>query len=398
MKIKFTKSSVAKLICNSSQARIQLRDTLCRGLCLEVRSGGGKTYYLSYRDKTGKQRFFKLANAADVSPQQARQLCDAARNKLAMGEDIRVSKTKELASSLPITFASFFYNRYIPHIKTYKRSWKTDYSIIINHVIKHIGSKNMVDISYEHIALIFQHISTKLALSSTHRVLDQLKFIFNLAIRWNIDGISRNPTSDIKLKHITSHRERYLSAEEVQRLLKAINNPYNPMLKYIIPFLLLTGARKTEALTARWIDIDFERRFWRIPVTKNGKVRHVPLSDACNQLLQSIPRLRSFYIFENRRTHQPFESIYYSWNAARKRAGMPELRIHDLRHSFASFLVNAGCSLYEVQKILGHSQINVTQRYSHLSQVSLLRAAQTAGSVVMPDMSGTNISNLTVAV
>ena len=156
------------------------------------------------------------------------------------------------------------------------------------------------------------------------------------------------------------------------------------MLKYIIPFLLLTGARKTEALTARWIDIDFERRFWRIPFTKNGKVRHVPLSDACIHLLKSVPRLRSFYVFENRRTNKPFRSIYFSWNTARNRAGMPELRIHDLRHSFASFLVNAGCSLYEVQKILGHSQINVTQRYSHLSQGSLLRAAEAAGSVVNP--------------
>ena len=362
-----------------------MRDTDCRGLCLEVRSGGGKTYYLSYRDALGKQRTYKLANAADISPQQARQLCDAARNRAAMGEDIKKTRNElTVDTPKPLTFLSFFNVRYIPYIKTYKKSWATDVSVMTNHVVPYIGSKLIADINHENISQIIQIISKKMALSSCHRILDQIKFLFNLVVRWNVDGITKNPSADIKLKQIVFHRERYLSAEEVKRLLKELNNAHNPMLKYIIPFLLLTGARKTEALTARWIDIDFERRFWRIPFTKNGKVRHVPLSDACIHLLKSVPRLRSFYVFENRRTNKPFRSIYFSWNTARNRAGMPELRIHDLRHSFASFLVNAGCSLYEVQKILGHSQINVTQRYSHLSQGSLLRAAEAAGSVVNP--------------
>ena len=385
MKFKFTKFSIDKLRCNPNQARINVRDTDCRGLCLEVRSGGGKTYYLSYRDALGKQRTYKLANAADISPQQARQLCDAARNRAAMGEDIKKTRNElTVDTPKPLTFLSFFNVRYIPYIKTYKKSWATDVSVMTNHVVPYIGSKLIADINHENISQIIQIISKKMALSSCHRILDQIKFLFNLVVRWNVDGITKNPSADIKLKQIVFHRERYLSAEEVKRLLKELNNAHNPMLKYIIPFLILTGARKTEALTARWIDIDFERRFWRIPFTKNGKVRHVPLSDACIHLLKSVPRLRSFYVFENRRTNKPFRSIYFSWNTARNRAGMPELRIHDLRHSFASFLVNAGCSLYEVQKILGHSQINVTQRYSHLSQGSLLRAAEAAGSVVNP--------------
>ena len=385
MKFKFTKFALDKLRCNPNQSRIIVRDTDCRGLCLEVRSGGGKTYYLSYRDTLGAQRFYKLANEADISPHQARQLCDAARNRAAMGEDIKKTRNElKIDTPKPLTFLSFFNDRYIPHIKSYKKSWATDISVITNHVVPYIGSKLISDINQENISQIIQIISKKMALSSCHRILDQIKFLFNLVVRWNVDGITKNPSADIKLKQIVFHRERYLSAEEVKRLLKELNNAHNPMLKYIIPFLLLTGARKTEALTARWIDIDFERRFWRIPLTKNGKVRHVPLSDACIHLLKSVPRLRSFYVFENRRTNKPFRSIYFSWNTARNRAGMPELRIHDLRHSFASFLVNAGCSLYEVQKILGHSQINVTQRYSHLSQGSLLRAAEAAGSVVNP--------------
>ncbi len=89
--------------------------------------------------------------------------------------------------------------------------------------------------------------------------------------------------------------------------------------------------------------------------------------------LQNCP-----WVFPNPDTGKPFVSIFYAWNTARKRAGLPDVRIHDLRHSFASFLINAGRSIYEVQKILGHTQIKTTQRYSHLSQETLLAAANTA--------------------
>jgi integrase len=155
------------------------------------------------------------------------------------------------------------------------------------------------------------------------------------------------------------------------------------MLRYIIPFLLLTGARKREVLDARWCDIDTARSFWRIPVTKSGRERHVPLSTAAVELLQSVSRRRNCeWIFANPQTLKPYVSVFISWNTARTAAGLSDVRMHDLRHSFASFLVNAGCSLYEVQKILGHASVVMTQRYSHLSQDSLLRAASHAGAIV----------------
>jgi integrase len=149
------------------------------------------------------------------------------------------------------------------------------------------------------------------------------------------------------------------------------------MLKFIIPMLLLTGARKREVLDARWEDMDLARQFWRIAFTKSGRERHVPLSAAAITLLNQIPK-QGEYIFANPKTNKPFKSFYVSWDTARKAAGLEGLRVHDLRHSFASFLVNAGCSLYEVQKLLGHASIAMTQRYSHLSQDSLMRAVSCA--------------------
>jgi integrase len=146
-------------------------------------------------------------------------------------------------------------------------------------------------------------------------------------------------------------------------------------------------------LDAKWADVDWERKSWRIPKTKSGKIRHIPLSTGALQLLESLKRLAGMaggmnstvadsgdlacrHIFANPATGLPYVSFFYSWDAARIRAGLPDLRVHDLRHSFASFLVNAGRSLYEVQELLGHADIRTTSRYAHLSRERLFEAVE----------------------
>ena len=210
-----------------------------------------------------------------------------------------------------------------------------------------------------------------------------MRYIFNLAIRWETPGITQNPTAGIRLFDENNQKERYLTQVEAHQLYAAVVKSDNPMLRYIVPMLILTGARKREVLDARWSDLDLDRRQWRIPVTKSGKVRFVPLSDGVLNLLGTIPKRSGCpWIFPNPKTNKPFISIYYSWDTARKDAGLDDVRMHDLRHSFASFLVNSGRSIYEVQKILGHTQIKTTQRYAHLAQETLLDAANTVSNNV----------------
>ncbi len=386
MKIKFTKKSIADLTCTNQHGRQFVRDTECRGLCVEVRSTGGKTYYLSYRDERGNQRTHKLANAVDVSPQQARELCERTRTKIAMGTDVAVEREQLRAAP---TVAEFFNDSYLPYIKSYKRSWETDLSVCRNHVLPVLGSLYMDAVSNTDIIAVMTRASTTLAASTTNRLLVLLRYMFNLAIRWRTAGVTMNPTAGHVLKKLANFRERYLSAVETQTLLQAINQSPNRVLKYIIPMLLLTGARKGEVLDARWCDIDAPRCFWRIPKTKSGHERHVPLSAAALALLKTVrKRANCDYIFANPKTLKPYVSIYMSWHTARTAAGLADVRIHDLRHSFASFLVNAGCSLYEVQKILGHASVVMTQRYSHLSQESLLRAVSHAAPYLSKQASG----------
>jgi integrase len=155
------------------------------------------------------------------------------------------------------------------------------------------------------------------------------------------------------------------------------------MLQFIIPMLILTGARKREVLDAKWEDFNVEQRVWRIPLAKSGKARHVPMSDGVLSLLASVPMYDDCtYVFANPKTFLPYVSFFSAWNTVRKSVGLGDVRVHDLRHSFASFLVNSGRSLYEVQRILGHTQIKTTQRYAHLSQDSLLAAANEISKAV----------------
>jgi hypothetical protein len=132
MKQKLTKKVVDELTCHNAQGREFIQDSECRGLVIEIRSTGGKTYYYSYRDERGKQRKYKLANAADISPSQARVLCERARSQLMMGVDIQEEKIQK---RIVPTVDEFFQNSYLPYVQSYKRSWIVDVSVY-NNILK----------------------------------------------------------------------------------------------------------------------------------------------------------------------------------------------------------------------------------------------------------------------
>jgi integrase len=283
----------------------------------------------------------------------------------------------------------------MPYVKSYKRSWDTDLSMINNHIVTKLGELHMGSISPPDIAVFVETMrSQDYALGTCNRALVLLRFGFELAIRWKTPGVESNPVKEIKNLRDDNRIERFLSNQQTINLLEAVKQSESEMLQYIVLFLIYTGARKREALDAKWQDIDWDKKSWRIPKTKSGKVRHIPLSKGALSVLEALKalclegklgkHLKAFsmedmthlHIFANIRTGQPYVSFFYSWNAARIRAGLPDLRVHDLRHSFASFLVNAGRSLYEVQELLGHADIRTTSRYAHLSRERLIAAVE----------------------
>jgi len=146
--------------------------------------------------------------------------------------------------------------------------------------------------------------------------------------------------------------------------------------------LLLTGGRRNEITQAKWEYVNWERRTLLVPLSKSGKPRAIALNGPALALLRAIPRTDNPYIFPSPVNGKPSASLFFPWDRIRKRAGLKDVRLHDLRHSYASFLVNQGISLYVVQGLLGHAHSRTTQRYAHLAHETLQDAAELVGDVV----------------
>ncbi len=378
-----TQKQVDRFLGEASSRRV-CTDSQVKGLQLERLDLNRGVWRFRYLNVPGRKRECLTLGAANaLSLSNARSIALQHRLNIANGVDPKARKL--LLKSVP-TFGEFIQDHYLPYIDGYKRSASSDRSYLNNQILPVLGHKHLDQISKQDIIALHHGLRKKGYKPGTcNRALILVRFAFNLAIRWEIPGVTVNPSKDVPLFEDSAKKERFLSQEETQRLYETVQKSDNPMLQFIIPMLILTGARKREVLDARWEDFDFENRRWRIPVTKSGKPRTVPLSDGTLKLLAQVPQRDACpFIFANPKTGKPYVSFFNSWNKARKIAGLTDVRIHDLRHSFASFLVNAGRSLYEVQRILGHTQIKTTQRYAHLSQDTLIDAANVASGYLMP--------------
>ena len=206
--------------------------------------------------------------------------------------------------------------------------------------------------------------------------------VFNLALEWEVVG-GRNPVRRAVMAP-EHHRERFLTEAELRALFQALDREPNQVAAGAIALLAATGARRGEAMTARWEHIDVERRLWVVPISKSGRRRHIPLSDAALRILARQPRPDGCpWVFPGQTGKKPIGCLRRTWKSVKAAAGLPDdLRLHDLRHTFASTLVSKGRTLYEVSQLLGHSQISMTMRYAHLAPQRLLDAANEA----VPDL------------
>lgn len=385
MKVDFDSKTLDSLTIPAGKQKVTLTDTRTRGLQFELRQNGG---FFNFRySMHGRQRGIPIGRYGLLKITDARKRALELARMVALGQD--PLNIKDEQRQCP-TFHEFFMNKYLPFVKVDKRSWDTDDSLYRNHLKEVFGDTKMNQITK---GIVRDFLHTKVgngsAKGTVNRMLVLLRYNFNLAIDWETAGVKENPAKGVKPFQENNKIERYVTQEESLTLKEALETSENPMLKYIIAFLLVTGARKQEALKAKWEDIDLTANVWRIPLSKSGKVRHITLSETAVNFLTLVQGHNAKllgqsynpcpYVFPNPKTLKPFCTIFYSWDTARKKAGLPEVRIHDLRHTFASTLVNNGVSLYEVQKLLGHAHIRTTERYAHLKQERLQESAGFAG-------------------
>lgn len=362
--------------CPRDKKKVDYWDTgqTCSGLVLEVRSSGGRTWYLRYQDQYGKQRQHKIGRYEDVGWDQVRKTAKRLRSEVVLGGDPAAKKADIKAIPTYIELA----DKHLADAETYQKSYATTEMYMRVHIIPRWAKMRLSDITQPDVA---KWLAEKRASGLAPATVEKIRVIFGrsfeLALRWDMPGVTRNPIRGIKRPPINNARERFLTAEEAKRLQAAVANSRNKQLKYIVGLLLLTGARVSELLNAEWRHVDLERRAWLIPTSKTGKARHVPLSQAAIDVIEQLPRFeRVPYLLPNPVSGKPYTDIKHPWDTARREAGLDDLRIHDLRHSAASFMINSGVDLFAVGRILGHASYQSTQRYSHLANDTLLAAVE----------------------
>lgn len=215
------------------------------------------------------------------------------------------------------------------------------------------------------------------------KVVRTLSSILSYAVREEL--IDRNPASGIRLAP-SRKVERYLTKEEQAKLETALSAMEQES-KYekgcaIIRVLMLTGCRRNEIETLKWSDIDFERGFVSFEKSKTG-AKVIPLSKAALDIIEAQPRLNSSdYVFPSLKINDWFKGLPKIWNEVRKRTGLHDVRIHDLRHNFASILASNGASLPMIGAMLGHTQAETTARYAHLTNHTLANLADEAAQLL----------------
>lgn len=343
------------------------------GLVLECRASGGKTFYLRY-DQDGRQKQIKLAAFGDAPFAQIRKKAEKLRAEVALGGDPAAKKAEARAVPLYAELAA----QHLADAKLHQKSYVTTKGYMEKHVLPRWSRVRVTDIDIRAVA---QWLAEKRAEGLAPATVEKIRVImgrsFELGQRWGIPGCTTNPTRGVPRKPLNNARERFLTAEEAERLRAAAALSKNTQLPHIIDLLLYTGARVRELLDARWEHVHVDRRTWLIPTSKTGKARHVPLSKAALDVIASLPRFKDCpYLIPNPETRKPFVSIKHAWQAARTLAGQKTTRLHDLRHSAASFMVNSGVDLFAVGKVLGHASYQSTQRYAHLANDTLLAAVE----------------------
>lgn len=291
--------------------------------------------------------------------------------------------TERGTKSKPLTLDAFISQVYLPHIKARKRSWQTDDRIARRHLSPFFGDRILAKIKRNEVEDWLHGLLEKgHAPASCNRFLAVFKTICSVAEERGFLPVGKSPCLGVSSFKIYTQRERYLSREEAKRLMLALEHSGH-IVAFALRLILLTGARKSEILKARWADINFEQRILTVPLSKSGKPRHIVLSQAAMAVIAEIPR-KGEWLFTSEVTGKPIPDIYLFWSKLRSEIGLNDVRIHDLRHTFASFLVNSGHSLYEAQAMLGHGDPRTTMRYAHLGRASLFAAAETVSDCIMP--------------
>jgi integrase len=389
MRGKITKRSVEALKPGAGGAEAVLWDSELKGFGVRVQRGDTKSYLLHYRVGTGRgaplRKLTIGRHGSPWAPEQARAEAKRLLGLVAQGKDPAGAKAEAKAAPTVAELAARFLAEHAEAKR--KASTAREYRRLLEHVVlPAIGKRKVADVTRRDVERL--HQTRRETPTEANRALACLSTMFNIAERWGMRPDGSSPCRHIE-KYPQRRRERFLSAEELARLGDALaaydGSPYAVA---AVKLLVFTGARLGEVLGLKWEWVDFERGEARLPDSKTGaKTLHLP--PPALAVLTELPRLDGNpYVVAGAKEGGALVNLEKPWRAIRALAGLNDVRLHDLRHAFASVAASSGLGLPIIGKMLGHTHAATTARYAHLASDSVKAAAATVASKIAAAMAG----------
>ncbi len=349
-----------------------LSDERNKNLIVEVRPTGSATYFFRYRDSDNNIRHLKIAKFKQITLKDARSVAQEKHAKIVSGENPNPQEDKTRRRDCP-TLKDFFNKVYMPYSRANKKNPAVDQQLIGKHVLPIFGNRKLVNIKKNDVERLLEKLVEKnLQPASRKRILATLSHVFTIAIERETSMVSDNPVKKVRKPKVNNEKERILSKDEIDVLLRTAKEHKHPHLYNILKLLVLTGARRSEVLNARFSQFNLNERVWYVN-GKNGP-RKVMLPNSAVELIRNLQTTAGAdLLFPKPGTfNEPYKCINDPFKRVLRKAGLDNsIRIHDLRHTFASLTLKSGAGLPEVQKLLGHSSITTTMRYIHLQDKEL---------------------------
>lgn len=349
-------------------------DSQIAGFGVRVMPSGAKTYQAQYR-KGGRTRRVSLGRHGKITVDEARRLAKDVMGQVAMGENPAEEIALERRAPTVASLCDRFFREHAE--ERCKPTTQKEYRRALDLFIKpEIGSFKVIDVQRKDIAAL--HHKSRNTPYQANRTLQVLSKMFNMAEIWGLRADGSNPCRHVP-KYREQKRERYLSQHELQRLGQVLleaerDRSEAPHVVAAFRLLILTGCRLKEIQTLQWgfiTDAGME-----LPDTKTG-ARRIPLPAAARAVLSALPRSSGNpYVIEGKLDGSHITDLQHPWRRIRARAGLDDVRIHDLRHTYASNAVSSGMPIQMVGRLLGHTQLQTTMRYAHLADDPVKRAAE----------------------
>ena len=354
------------------------------GFGLRVLPSGKRSYLIQYRAR-GRTRRLALGLHGVLTPEQARRRAAELLAEVRYGGDPSAARSAALHAPTMADLCERYLSDYAAGRKK-ARSVAEDRRIIARYLLPKLGRRRVADV--EHSEAVRLHNALRKTPIMANRVLALLSKMFSLAERWGLRPVGSNPCRGVD-RFPERARERFLSEAELARLGDALTEAdqkgsERPEAVAALRLLALTGCRVSEVLTLRWDEVDLERTCLRLRDSKTGP-KTVPLNAPSLEVLGRVAR-SSEWVFPARDGARAMPTLSAAWARIRRRAGLDDLRMHDLRHSFASVGACSGQSLLVIGALLGHRRAATTQRYAHLSSDPVRSASESIGARIAAAM------------